>query len=402
MKWSYEALNPQGKKVRGQCEADSLHAAIVMVEQMNLEVLLVEEQAQSKPSASGWFTRTWSATEKVVWTRQLAGLVDSGFTIEKALRFLLENPQSKGVSQMVHSLLQHVQEGNSLSSGMKAQSPWFDEAYIAVVQAGEQTGALGGVLLQLAEELENTEQLRQKVIGASLYPMIVVFFSIIMVVFLMVYVVPQVANVFAQGNKKLPWLTSMMLMISSFIKQAGGWMFLAGVIAAGVHTYAMKKSLSWKQRVHRAWLKIPVIGVLALKYHNARFSSVLGLLVDAGVPILKALSYSKLTVSNIVIQQDIEEVYHLVREGASLANALQTKKNFMIDVIAFSRIGEQSGQLASMLRRASHHLSSEVQRRAVRLATLLEPLLIVSMGMMVMLIVLSVLMPIMQLNTMIK
>ena len=271
----------------------------------------------------------------------------------------------------------------------------------AVVAAGEQSGALGGVLERLADDLEERQALRSKLLGAALYPAIVSLIAFFIVIFLVTYVVPQVASVFTSNKRALPWLTTAMLGLSAFVRQ-WGWAVALGVVAGGVALGMALRGEAFRQRFDAAWLNLPLVGRVARGYNAARFAGTLAMLANAGVPILKALQAAAETLANRALRADALEALVQVREGAPLASALAARKRFPGLLAMFARLGEQTGQLPQMLDRAARQLNGEVQRRAMALATILEPLLIVAMGMVVMLIVLAVLLPIIQLNTWVK
>jgi general secretion pathway protein F len=225
--------------------------------------------------------------------------------------------------------------------------------------------------------------------------------AVVIVIFLVTYVVPQVASVFASSKRTLPFLTVAMLAVSAFIRSYG-WLLLL-ILAAGGFGLAMAlRNEAFRERFDAAWLGLPLIGRLSRGYNAARFAGTLAMLAGAGVPILKALQAAAETLSNRAMRADAMEALVQVREGAPLASALAGRKRFPGLLAMFSRLGEQTGQLPVMLDRAAKQLSAEVQRRAMQAATILEPLLIVAMGGMVMLIVLAVLLPILQLNTWVK
>jgi general secretion pathway protein F len=221
------------------------------------------------------------------------------------------------------------------------------------------------------------------------------------VIFLVTYVVPQVASVFASSKRALPMLTVMMLATSGFLRSYG-WLLLTAAAAGGFTLAVMLRNEAFRLRFDAGWLKLPLIGRLARGYNAARFAGTLAMLAGAGVPILKALQAAAETLSNRAMRADAMDALVQVREGAPLASALAGKKRFPGLLAMFSRLGEQTGQLPRMLDRAAKQLSAEVQRRAMQMATILEPLLIVAMGGVVMVIVLAVLLPIIQLNTWVK
>ena len=225
--------------------------------------------------------------------------------------------------------------------------------------------------------------------------------AIVIVMFLVGYVVPQVANVFIGTKRALPFLTVAMLAISDFVRSYG-WAALGVLLLTGFAVRVALKNASFREKFDTAMLNLPVIGRLSRDYNAARFASTLAMLAGAGVPILKALQAAAETLSNRAMRADALDALLLVREGAPLASALAQKKRFPGLVSMFARLGEQTGQLPVMLQRAAAQLSIEVQRRAMALATILEPLLIVAMGLVVMLIVLAVLLPIIQLNQFVK
>jgi general secretion pathway protein F len=270
-----------------------------------------------------------------------------------------------------------------------------------VVAAGEQSGALGQVLERLADDLEERQALKAKLIGATLYPAIVSMIAVVIVIFLVTYVVPQVASVFTSSKRALPGLTVAMLAISGFLRHYGWLLLLA--IGAGVGTLMlMLRNPAFRERFDAGLLNLPLVGRLSRGYNAARFAGTLAMLAGAGVPILKALQAAAETLSNRAMRADALDTLVRVREGAPLASALAGKKRFPGLLAMFARLGEQTGQLPEMLDRAAKQLSTEVQRRAMQMATILEPLLIVAMGAVVMLIVLAVLLPIIQLNTWVK
>jgi general secretion pathway protein F len=257
------------------------------------------------------------------------------------------------------------------------------------------------VLERLADDLEEQQALKAKLIGAALYPAIVSLVAIVIVLFLVTCVVPQVAHVFAGSKHALPILTVIMIATSAFVRSYGWLLLIALVLFVAGARLALANAI-FREKFDAAWLNLPILGKLSRSYNTARFASTLAMLSAAGVPILKALQAAAETLSNRAMRTDALDALVLVREGAPLASALAQKKRFPGLLAMFARLGEQTGQLPTMLQRAAKQLSVEVQRRAMQFATLLEPLLIVAMGVVVMLIVLAVLMPIIQLNQLVK
>ena len=348
------------------------------------------------------FTRpVFNSTALAVWTRQLSGLVSSGLPIERALAALAEEADDARQHQLLAALRAEVNAGSSFARALEQHPREFSDIFCAVIGAGESSGSLGPVLENLADDLESRQALQSKLIGASLYPAIVTLVAVVIVIFLVSYVVPQVASVFAGTKRALPFLTVVMLAVSDFVRHYG-WLML-GVLVLGVIGFRVAlKNEAFRENFDAQWLHLPLVGRLARSYNAARFAGTLAMLAGAGVPILKALQAAAETLNNRAMRADAMDALVLVREGAPLASALAQKKRFPGLVAMFARLGEQTGQLPLMLQRAATQLSTEVQRRAMHLATILEPLLIVAMGLVVMLIVLAVLMPIIQLNQFVK
>lgn len=348
-----------------------------------------------------WQRKVFNATNLAVWTRQLAGLVGSGLPLERALTALSDEAEDPLQRNLVGALRAEVNAGSSFATALANQPREFSEVYRAVIAAGEQGGDLGEVLERLADDLEERQALKAKLVGAALYPAIVTLIAVVIVIFLVSYVVPQVAGVFAGGNRPLPFLTRAMMGLSDFVRNWGWWVLGLLVLGGVALQYALRGE-AFRERFDAAWLRLPVIGKLARGYNSARFASTLAMLSAAGVPILRALQAAAETLSNQAMRADAMAALVMVREGAPLASALAQKKRFPGLLSMFVRLGEQTGELPVMLQRAARQLSMEVQRRAMQLATILEPLLIVAMGLVVGVIVLAVLQPIIELNSWVK
>ena len=405
--YAYEALDAKGATLKGLIDADTARAARGLLRARALVPLSVEPAMNAEGGkGSGlnmtlWGGHVFNATTLAVWTRQLAGLVAAGLPLERALAALAEEADKEQQQRLVASLRSEVNAGAPFASALAQHPREFSAIYTSVIAAGEQSGQLGTVLERLADDLEEREALKNKLIAASLYPAIVTLVAIVIVVFLVSYVVPQVAGVFAGSKRALPFLTVAMLAISDFVRNYG-WLMLIAIVLAGIGFAFARRQPALRMRMDAAWLRLPLVGKLARGDNAARFSATLAMLAAAGVPILKSLQTAAETLSNQAMREDALDALVLVREGAPLASAMASKKRFPPLVAMFARLGEQTGQLPVMLGRAAKQLSAEVQRRAMHLATILEPLLIVGMGLVVMLIVLAVLMPIIQLNQLVK
>ena len=402
--YRFEALDVAGKAQSGLLEADNAKAARQQLRGRELVPLAVTPVTMSATDtrASASFTRrVFSATGLAVWTRQLAGLVGSGLPLERALTALADEAENPRQRELVAHMKSEVNAGSSFARALATAPREFDDIYRAVVAAGEQSGALGAVLERLADDLEERQALRAKVLGAMLYPAIVSLVALIIVIVLVTFVVPQIANVFSTGKRALPFLTVAMLALSSFVR-SWGWAVALVVVGGITGLLLARRNEGFRERSDAALLNLPIFGRLARGYNAARFGGTLAMLAGAGVPILKALQAAAETLGNRAMRADALDALVQVREGAPLASALAGKKRFPGLLAMFARLGEQTGQLPQMLQRASTQMSAEVQRRALAAATILEPLLIVGMGGVVIVIMLAVLMPIIQLNTWVK
>jgi general secretion pathway protein F len=401
--YRYDAIAPDGKAFKGLIEADNARAARGQLRTQGLiplDVAVVASGAEHA-QASRWSRRAFSAATLAVWTRQLAGLVGAGLPLERALTALADEAETPRQGDLLAQLRAEVNAGSTFARALSGHPREFDDIYRAVVAAGEQSGALGAVLERLADDLEERQALRAKLIGAALYPAIVTVIATAIVIFLVSYVVPQVAQVFVGSKHSLPLLTVAMLSVSGFVRD-WGWLVALVAVLASLALVLARRDENFRRRFDAGWLTLPLVGRIARGYNAARFAGTLAMLAGAGVPILKALQAASETLNNRAMRADALDALVLVREGAPLAAALATKKRFPGLLAMFSRLGEQTGQLPAMLDRAATQLAGEVQRRAFAIATLLEPLLIVAMGGVVLLIVLAVMLPIIQLNTWVK
>ena len=407
--YQFEAMQSDGKVRKGVLEADtakSARAALRLQALVPLAVIALSgvESVGVKKSllqTDLFGGRVFNATRLAIWTRQLSGLVAAGLPLERALTALADEAEEEKQRNLVAALRAEVNAGSGFARALSLHPREFSSIYQAVIGAGEQSGNLAGVLERLADDLEERLALKSKLIAATLYPAIVTLVAIVIVMFLVGYVVPQVASVFAGTKRALPFLTVAMLAISGVVRSYGLIVLFAIILGAVGARIALRKD-SFREKFDASTLNVPLVGRLVRDYNAARFVGTLAMLSSSGVPILKAVQAAAETLSNRAMRVDALDALVLVREGAPLASALGQKKRFPGLVSMFARLGEQTGQLPVMLQRAAVQLSNEVQRRAMGLATILEPLLIVAMGFVVMLIVLAVLLPIIQLNQFVK
>jgi len=402
--FTYQAMDPSGQTQSGVLEGDSERAVRQTLRRRSLiplSVALVASESRSLWQRELWPARVFSKSDLALWTRQLSELINAGLTLERALSALSAEAENEKARDLVASIRSEVNAGSTFAKALQMHPKEFSGIYLASISSGEQSGELGLILSRLARDLEAEHQLQSKVLQALLYPALVSLIAFFIVIFLLAYVVPQVAHVFANSHKALPMLTVVMLSLSRGLQSHGWLLIVMGVGAYFLFKASMKRPAL--QSSFDAWtLKLPIFGLLIRGYNAARFANTLATLVAAGVPILKALQAAAQTLSNQAMKDDMLDALISVREGASLGLALSQKGKLPGLLPMFARLGEQTGQLAHMLEKASEQLAQDVQRRALQLATILEPLLIVLMGGMVMLIVLSIMLPIIELNQLVK
>jgi len=401
----YEAVDAAGATKKGVLNADSARSARADLRSQGLVPIKVDA-IESQVDASGatarrGFGEKLSTTELALFTRQLASLLEAGLPLEQAFTALLEQAERQYVRDLVASIRSEVMGGSSLSDALSRHPRDFQEIYRALVASGEQIGQLSRVLSRLADYIERRNALVQKVKLAFTYPAIVTVVAFLIVIFLLTYVVPQIVSVFANTKQKLPLLTVIMLAISDFVRSYG-FAVLGILIAAGFVVRRMLQNPDIKLRWHTWLLTAPLYGKFERSLNTSRFASTLAITTGSGVPILRALETSRDTLSNVAMRQLVEQASDSVREGASLARSLSAQKHFPPMLVHMIRAGEITGELPAMLDRAASAQESDLERRTLTIAGLLEPMLILAMGVVVLLIVLAVLMPIIEINQLVR
>ncbi|WP_247315701.1 type II secretion system inner membrane protein GspF, partial [Ralstonia pseudosolanacearum] len=394
----YEAADASGRTDRGVIEADSARQARTALRARGLTPLVVDALgAQAAKRAGSRFGKRLSPQENALVTRQLASLLVAGLPLDEALAALADQAERPYVHELLASIRAEVVGGSSLSVALAQHPRDFPDIYRALVSAGEHSGNLGLVLSRLADYIESRNALTSKIKLAFTYPAIVTVVAFAIVIFLLSYVVPQVVSVFANTKQKLPTLTIIMLWLSDFVRN---WGWLAAIVLAALGLLVRKLlqqpalRLSW----HRWLLTAPLFGKLVRGYNTARFASTLAILSSAGVPILRGLQAAGETLNNVALKTNVEDAATRVREGTSLARALAAQNQFPPVLVHLIRSGEATGNLPAMLERAAQGEAQELERRTLFLTGLLEPALILTMGVVVLLIVLAVLMPIIEIN----
>src|SRR5437763_6023991 len=401
----YEAVDAGGVTRKGVLNADSPRAARADLRLQGLTPLTVDAIAaqvdESGATRSRGFGERLSQVELALFTRQLASLLEAGLPLEQAFTALLEQAERAYMRDLIASIRSEVMGGASFSSALSRHPRDFAEIYRALVGSGEQIGQLARVLARLADYIERRNALVQRVRLAFTYPAIVTVVAFAIVIFLLTYVVPQIVSVFANTKQKLPVLTMMMLAVSNFTRAYGIYVALIVIAAWFMWRRALQNPVL-KRRYHAWLLDVPVYGRFERSLNTARFASTLAITTGSGVPILRALDTSRDTLSNVAMKELVEQATASVREGAGLARALSAQKYFPPMLVHMIRAGEITGELPAMLERAADSQQADLERRALTIAGLLEPVLILAMGLVVLLIVLAVLMPIIEINQLVR
>lgn len=405
----YAVVDNSGKEQSGVLEADSARAARQLLRGRGLLPLTVEPVVSEAQKSALTLTlgRRISQTELAVITRQLASLMGAQLPVADALTVMVEQSEKQTVRELMAAIRTDVLGGTSLSKALARHPRQFPDIYRALIAAGEESGKLGSVMQSLADYIEERARLQQKITLAFVYPVIVTIVALAVVIGLLTYVVPQIVGVFANTKQALPLLTRALIAISEFVRSYGWIVAVAGATAA----YLINRSLrvaAVKLRWHQRILTLPVLGVLSRTLNTSRFASTLSILVGSGVPMLRSLQAAAETVTNLAMRARVMDALGRVREGFSLAKALKAGgdeetragkvKLFPPVLIHLIASGEATGKLPEMLGRAADIHSREAERRAMFFTSLLEPILILAMGVVVMLIVLAVLLPIIEIN----
>ena len=404
----FAAADNAGKEQAGVLEADSARAARQVLRARGLVPLTVEPVVSEAQRTHLTITigRRLSQTELAVITRQLASLLGASLPVADALTVMVEQSEKQSVRELMAAIRTDVLGGTSLSKALARHPRQFPDIYRALISAGEESGKLGSVLGSLADYIEERAKLQQKITLAFVYPIIVTVVALAVVIGLLTYVVPQVVQVFAQTKQVLPLLTRVMIATSDFVRSYG-WAVAAAVIAAAFLVSRMLRVPAARLRWHTRILTLPVVGILSRSINTARFASTLAILVGSGVPMLRSLQAAGETLTNLAMRGRVIDATQRVREGFSLAKALRADgeerhaghtRLFPPVLIHLIASGEATGKLPDMLSRAADIHSREAERRALFFTSLLEPILILAMGVVVMLIVLAVLLPIIEIN----
>lgn len=398
--FAYQALDASGKTQRGVLQGDTARAVRQTLRERGLnplEVNPVDEKQQASPLGR----RGLSATQLALFTRQLATLLNAGLPIDEALAALGEQGEDERARSLVIALRSRVMEGAGLATAFADYPESFPEIYRASVAAGEQSGRLGTVLERLADYAESRDALRQQMLTALAYPILLTLVAVAVVTGLLVYVVPQIVGVFASMKQQLPLPTTVLIGLSELVKRWGLLVF-AGLVVFVVGTRFALRREKLRMAWHRLLLRLPLVGKLTRASNTARAARTLALLSASAVPLLDALAISAQVVPNLPMREALRRAAHKVREGGAFSRALADSGYFPPVAVRLIASGERSGQLERMLDEAAGHQAKELDRWLAVLTAVLGPAVILLVGAMVLFIVLAILLPIFNLNQMVK
>ncbi len=399
--FEYIVLDAKGREKKGVIEGDTPRQVRQILRDRGMMPLHIDAAARQdkkqKDQPVQISRRGISATDLALFTRQLATLVRAALPLDEALSAVGQQTEKPRIKSMVFALRSKILEGHTLAAGLSDFPKIFPELYRATVAAGESSGHLDIVLDRLADYTESRQQMSQKIAQATIYPAILTVMAFLVVTGLLIFVVPQIVEVFDTSGQKLPTITLIMIWISEFLQS--WWLLL--ILLAIAAFFAIQKYLSIpanKHRYHLTQLKLPVIGRLVRGLNTARFARTLSILSSSGVPVLSALQLAAPVITNLPMRAAVIEAAEKVREGSSIHGSLERSKLFPPMTLHLIASGEASGNLEDMLEKASTQQERELEVLIATFMGLFEPLLIVAMGVIVLMIVLSILLPIINMN----
>ncbi len=397
--FEYTALDNHGREKRGVVEGDSPRSARQQLRSIGFDPLAINQvkERQEKRSISGLFSRGINSTDLALFTRQLATLVRSGTPLEEALRTIGKHTEKSRVKRIIMGVRSRVTEGFSLEKALSEFPSAFPEMYRATIAAGEKSGYLDSVLERLADYTETRQETQQSVIGALFYPLVLLIIAIAVVVLLVAVVVPKVVKVFTDLGQELPLLTKLLIAVSDFLVAYGIFIFIAIIVGVILFQRAMRSEL-FRSKVQKFYLGLPIVGKLTRGLNTARFARTLSIMTASGVPVLDSLRIAAEVIINRPMRQAVQEAAVSISEGANIHSSLERSGHFPPMTLHLIASGEQSGNLEEMLDRAATQQERELNTIINTTLKLLEPMIIVFMGLFVLAIVMAILMPIFNLN----
>ena len=398
--FEYVALDASGRQRKGVLEGDTARAVRSALREQSLTPLTVDPVATRgarRDTRRVTMRRSMSGADLALVTRQLATLSQAGLPLEEALQAIADQSEQSRMRSIVMGVRARVREGFSLAGSMAEFPQAFPAMFRATVDAGEQSGKLDNVLERLADYTENRQNLSQKARTALVYPILLVIMSIAVVAFMLSYVVPKIVSVFVSTGNELPGLTRALIAISEFV-QAWWWLLALAAVATIVGIRMLLARPGPKRRWHALKLRLPMVGRLTRGLNTARFMRTLAILAASGVPVLESLRIAGEVIGNVPMREAVDEAAVRIREGAPISRSLGERGVFPPMTIHLISSGEASGRLDEMLERAAINQERETDSLISALMSIIEPAIIVIMGLVVLLIVLAILLPIFNMN----
>ncbi|MBY0470826.1 type II secretion system inner membrane protein GspF [bacterium] len=399
--FEYDALSMDGKSRRGLVEAENSKAARLKLKKQGLTVTGIHEKNAAKPGAAAggvpFLSGRVSQQDVAMMTRQLASLIKANIPLVEALNALVEQMEKPTLKVILAQVRQDVNEGSSLAKALVKHPKAFDNIFVNMVEAGESSGTLGLVMLRLAELKEAQMRLRGKVISGMTYPVLMMGIAGILLIAIFAFVIPQLAKVFESMNKPIPPMTKMLMNTSDFV--INYWYILLAATIIGLSSFrSYIKSAVGRPKWDAFKLRAPLFGPLIRLIAMTRFSGTMATLLGSGVPILSAMAISKNLVESIPIANAIQNARENITEGQSIADPLKKSGEFPPMVIHMITIGEKTGELPDMLSNVAEVIEEQVNARIERMTSLLEPMMIIFMGIIVGFIVIAIFVPLLDMS----
>ena len=405
--YEFTALDAQGKNVRGVIDADSPMAARQKIRSQGQYPVTLNEAKRKSAGTAPWtafstfFLQRVKTGEIYILTRQLATLLGAGIPLVPALNGLIEQSRNKPLQTILAQVREKVNEGEPLSTALKMYPRIFSPMYVNMVRAGESSGTLHLVLEQLADFGEKQQAISSRIKAAMLYPIFMAVVGTLILTFLIAYIVPSITSVFAGAEQTLPLSTIFLIKLSALLRSYG-WLLFLCIAAALLALHQGLQTPAGRQKRDELLLKIPFLSDLARKRAAARFSRSLASLLHAGVPIISAISIVANIMDNVVLARIVQGASAELEKGESLGHYFRGKPYFPSMLAQMISVGEQSGALDSLLNKAADNYEREVETKTQAFTSLVEPVMILLMGVVVAFIVLSILLPIFEMNQLIK
>jgi len=405
--YKYKGLSQAGKNTTGIIDAESSRSARLKLRKSGIFPTEVTEDRQARAEGGVPLVRSQtgaailSAQDRAVLTRQLGTLLVAGLPLVEALGVLIEQSSKKPIQGLLSDVREQIREGRAMSIALETYPRDFTPVYIHMVRAGESSGALDQILFRLADFLEQQLALKSKVTNAALYPAMMLAVGVTVLFFLMTFVVPKITAVFADLKQALPWPSLLLIGISKFLGTFW-WLLLGGVALLVAAIRRVLRTTAGRATADRWLLKLPLLGPLARMVAISRLTSTLATMLASGVQLLDAMGVTKRVMNNAVLEQAVEQARENIREGESIAEPLKRSGEFPPLVTHMIAVGEKSGEMEEMLRRISQIYDGEVDRVITRLTSLMEPIMILAMGVIVFFIVIAILLPIFEMSQMVR